>query len=183
MISLKIITLGEPSVGKTALTHHFVYNKFSHTDMTIGVDFAIKHINNDKMQIWDTAGQESFRSISRSYYRGADAALLVFNLHDITSLNKIMYWYNDFRQVNNNALCVLVGTKCDLKHNVCDKKIKEITSSLEIEYFETSSKMSINTKIPFMYIYNHFKTIYSNKTESTNISLHMSQTKQGSCCI
>lgn len=182
MISLKIVTLGEPSVGKTALTHHFVYNTFSQTDMTIGVDFAIKRIENDKMQIWDTAGQESFRSISRSYYRGADAALLVFNLHDITSLNRISYLYNDFREVNKDALCVLVGSKSDLKHNVTNENIDRIVTSLDIKYFETSSKLGKNTIEPFMYIYNHFKNL-KNEANSNSIKLDIPQMKHNCCMI
>ena len=156
MKSIKAITIGEAAVGKTALTMRYAYNTFGLHEMTIGVDFAIKHMSDGgKIQIWDTAGQESFRSISRSYYRAADAALIVFSLNDLRSFSNVEYWYRDFRKINKHALCVLVGTKSELEKCVPEKKIQEMCNLLSLTYYETSAKCNINISSPFDYLYKH----------------------------
>ena len=82
----KYIIVGESSVGKSCLLLQFIDNRFKDShDLTIGVDFGSKTIQlndstNVKVQIWDTAGQESFRSITRSYYRGSICALLCYDI-------------------------------------------------------------------------------------------------------
>lgn len=180
MANIKVITVGEPGVGKTALTCHYVHNMFQNTEMTIGVDFATKvFADGGKLQIWDTAGQESFRSISRSYYRGAHAVLLVFNLNDHVSFEKIKHWYSDLRNMNNDALCVLVGTKCELKHYVTREEIQQFCNELHINYYETSAKHAINVYKPFDYIYESLRdTVQAQKQHAP------SQTQQTryKCC-
>ena len=87
----KYIIVGDSSVGKSCLLLRFANNQFKDGhDLTIGVEFgsrtvAIDSQNNIKLQVWDTAGQESFRSITRSYYRGAICALLVYDVTRRTS--------------------------------------------------------------------------------------------------
>ena len=156
MKSLKLITIGEAGVGKTALTMRYANETFDMHEMTIGVDFAIKRMNDGgKIQIWDTAGQEAFRSISRSYYRGAHGCLIVFSLNDLRSFHKVQSWYEDFREINEDALCVLVGTKSELQRKVQDVQIKELCESLNLEYFETSAKCNTNVSSAFDSIYKH----------------------------
>jgi small GTP-binding protein len=183
MASIKVITIGEAGVGKTALTMRYANNTYGLHEMTIGVDFAIKRLNDGrKIQIWDTAGQESFRSISRSYYRGAHAALIVFSLDDIRSFQKLQYWYEDLKQINKNALCVLVGTKSDQIHKISKNQIENLCQLLNIEYFETSSKSSENVAAPFEYIYSAYKT--EKLKHDTNIQLQNTQLKSSqTCCL
>lgn len=94
----KIIIAGSSGVGKSSLLLRFVDNVFSENLLsTIGVDFKFKTLDVNgrkvKMQIWDTAGSEAFRSIVSAYYRGANAVVLVFNLTDRISFNEMTdFW-------------------------------------------------------------------------------------------
>lgn len=88
-------------------------------DLTIGVEFGARLINLDgkqiKLQIWDTAGQESFRSITRSYYRGAAGALLVYDITRRETFDHLASWLEDARQhANPNMTIMLIGNKADL---------------------------------------------------------------------
>ena len=183
MVSLKLITIGEAGVGKTALTLRYANNSYGFHEMTIGVDFAIKQLpNGTKLQIWDTAGQESFRSISRSYYRGADAAIVVFALNNLHSFNKIRMWIDDFRSVNRTAILVLVGSKCELNHEVSQDKIRDLLNVYNIKYFECSAKENINVSSPFDYIIDNYKLVdtHSDLVQLTN-NEKIQQIKQNCC--
>lgn len=88
-------------------------------DLTIGVDFGAKIVeilgDRIKLQIWDTAGQESFRSIARSYYRDASGALLVFDVTRRDSFNHLSQWLEEAHQYATDQIVItLVGNKCDL---------------------------------------------------------------------
>ncbi len=99
----KYIIVGESSVGKSCLLLRFIDNRFKDAhDLTIGVDFGSKTLSlvdgtNVKVQIWDTAGQESFRSITRSYYRGSICALLVYDITRRTTFDNLVKWLEDMR--------------------------------------------------------------------------------------
>ena len=117
----KYIIVGESSVGKSCLLLQFLDNKFKDShDLTIGVDFGSKIIRLDdgtnvKVQIWDTAGQESFRSITKSYYRGSICALLVYDITRRSTFENLARWLEDLRDVAYNKMVVmLIGNKDDL---------------------------------------------------------------------
>merc|ERR1712087_731247 len=100
-VLLKVIILGESGVGKTALLHKYVSNQFiENHKATIGADFMTKEIEIDDklitLQMWDTAGQERFKSLGNSFYRGADAAILVYDITDKATFTKIDEWRSNF---------------------------------------------------------------------------------------
>ena len=176
---MKLITIGEAGVGKTALTLRYVNNTYGYNEMTIGVDFAIKHLpDGEKIQIWDTAGQESFRSISRSYFRGADAALICFDLTNLNSFTKIKYWYDDLRTVNTNAICVIVATKADKQAVVPRERINSLIEDLDLMYFETSAKNG-NVSEPFEYVYKNVAA----KSETPTVNVVQKQNNNNCCYI
>ena len=145
MFSYRLVTVGDTGCGKTALTMTYANGFYGRNDMTIGVDFAIKKFEDgSKVQIWDTAGQESFRSISRSYYRGAQGVLIIFDLSNAKSFINVKKWFDEFKEINESAVCVLVGTKADKMKIVGEEEIKRIAESLDIKYFETSAKNNEN---------------------------------------
>lgn len=117
----KFIVIGDSAVGKSCLLLQFTDHRFkADHDLTIGVEFGARTISlNDKsikLQIWDTAGQESFRSITRSYYRGAVAALLVFDVTKRESYEALDSWMRETRNnANGTITIVLVGNKVDLE--------------------------------------------------------------------
>merc|ERR1712244_184218 len=117
----KYIIIGDTGVGKSCLLLQFTDKRFQPVhDLTIGVEFGARMINIDgkqiKLQIWDTAGQESFRSITRSYYRGAAGALLVYDMTRRDTFNHLTTWLEDARQhSNSNMVIMLIGNKSDLE--------------------------------------------------------------------
>ncbi|GAA5991448.1 hypothetical protein JCM10908_005708 [Rhodotorula pacifica] len=121
----KQILLGDAACGKSSLLVRLTDDRFlQHSEPTIGVEFGsriveIKEGEDEgkriKLQIWDTAGQESFRAITRSYYRGAGGALLVFSLTSHQSFTNCLGWLADLRQWGEEDLLVLlVGNKGDI---------------------------------------------------------------------
>jgi len=120
LLSRRYIIIGDTGVGKSCLLLQFTDKRFQPVhDLTIGVEFGARLINLDgkqiKLQIWDTAGQESFRSITRSYYRGAAGALLVYDITRRETFDHLASWLEDARQhANPNMTIMLIGNKADL---------------------------------------------------------------------
>ena len=145
----KYIIIGNPSVGKSCLLNMFLNGKFStEYEITVGVEFGAKTIEIEdgskvKLQIWDTAGQESFKSITRSYYRAAAVAILVFDITSRDSFEAITSWMEECK-VNGNPemTLVLVGNKTDLEHKraVPTSEASEFAKKHNMAFFETSAK-------------------------------------------
>ena len=146
-VTFKILTIGESGVGKTCILRRFVENKFLKNHLaTIGIDFKTKTltINNQeiKLKIWDTAGQERFRNITTQYYKGADGIVLVYDVTDEASYDKIRDW---MEQILSNTQqeeigLVLMGNKCDMEpRNVTEEMGKKMAEELKIDYYETSA--------------------------------------------
>ncbi|CAI9100173.1 OLC1v1037113C1 [Oldenlandia corymbosa var. corymbosa] len=119
--SFKFVTLGDSAVGKTCLTYKFINGGFpgGGHETTIGVDFGCRTIpigrKAVKLQIWDTAGQENFRSITRSYFREAAGALLVYDVSRRETFVHVVSWLEDLRQyVHPHTKIMLLGNKSDL---------------------------------------------------------------------
>jgi Ras-related protein Rab-2A len=116
----KYIIIGDQAVGKSSLLLKFTDKRFTpNYNVTIGVEFGSRTIDVDgkpiKLQIWDTAGQESFRSITRSYYRGATGALLVYDVSRRETFDHITRWLQDVRHdADSQTVLMLVGNKSDL---------------------------------------------------------------------
>jgi small GTP-binding protein len=123
-LEAKIVVLGSQGVGKTSLVHRYVHSSFRpHGDppSTIGASFLTKRVLDSdtdtvvRLQIWDTAGQERFRSISRLYYRGANACILCYSITDEESFNEMGKWLRDLRkELGESVILHVVGTKADL---------------------------------------------------------------------
>lgn len=116
----KLVLVGDSGVGKSCLMHHFIYNRFKRdTTQTIGVDFSAKSVrlgNQDiKLQIWDTAGQEKFRSVARSYYRGSIGIIILYDITKPESFRHVPTWLTDVKNTARSecSVCV-VGNKSDL---------------------------------------------------------------------
>ena len=154
----KILLIGDSGVGKSCLLLRFADDSWTDSHIsTIGVDFKIKTLNCDgkiiKLQIWDTAGQERFRTITSSYYRGAQGIILVFDCTDMESFNNVKQWLGEIdRYACENVNKLLVGNKTDLvDQRVVDATVaKEFADSMEIPYIETSAKNAYNVEETFI---------------------------------
>jgi len=114
---------------------------------SIGVDFKLKNINMDgkkvKLQIWDTAGQERFRTITTSYYKGAQAIIIVYDVTDKDSFDHLKNWLADIDKFAKEGVTkILVGNKCDLEQRrvISKEQGMEFAKKHNIEFFETSAK-------------------------------------------
>jgi small GTP-binding protein len=143
---LKVIIIGDSTVGKTQLTLRFADDTFSDAPMpTIGVDFRVKEVSalgsTYRLQIWDTAGQERFRNITESYYRRARGVIIVYDLSNRDSFHQVEAWIGSIaRSPSSDIPRVLVGNKDDLPHAVSDAEIAAATSQYKIQHFLTSAK-------------------------------------------
>lgn len=155
---LKFIIVGDSSVGKSNILLRFTDNRFqSSHDLTIGVEFATKIISKQntvyKLQIWDTAGQEAFRSITRSYYRGTIGCLMVYDVTNKTSFESLNFWIDDLKKYcDPNTVITLVGNKTDLETNreVSVVEGQEFAEKHGISFFETSAKTGNKVSDCFM---------------------------------
>eukprot|EP00331_Platyophrya_macrostoma_P030609 CAMPEP_0176456638 /NCGR_PEP_ID=MMETSP0127-20121128/31413_1 /TAXON_ID=938130 /ORGANISM="Platyophrya macrostoma, Strain WH" /LENGTH=216 /DNA_ID=CAMNT_0017846647 /DNA_START=45 /DNA_END=695 /DNA_ORIENTATION=- len=153
----KYIIIGDAAVGKSCLLMQFLDKRFkSDHDATIGVEFGSRNVTIKdkvvKLQIWDTAGQESFRSITRSYYRGAIGALLVYDITRRDTFENIERWLEETRQyANSNMIIFLIGNKCDLEseRQVSTEEGETFAKAHNILFMETSAKTAKNVEEVF----------------------------------
>eukprot|EP01105_Mastigella_eilhardi_P014378 TRINITY_DN3272_c1_g1_i3.p1 TRINITY_DN3272_c1_g1~~TRINITY_DN3272_c1_g1_i3.p1 ORF type:complete len:195 (-),score=62.90 TRINITY_DN3272_c1_g1_i3:43-627(-) len=124
---------------------------------TIGVDFKLRSVNIDdklvKLQIWDTAGQERFRNITSSYYRGANGVLIVYDVTDASSFDKVQYWMKELKpHTHEQVRLMLVGNKIDMaaQRVVNTAQGQKLSSELGLRLFETSAKTDTNVTEAFM---------------------------------
>eukprot|EP00616_Rhizochromulina_sp_CCMP1243_P010003 CAMPEP_0118998332 /NCGR_PEP_ID=MMETSP1173-20130426/63020_1 /TAXON_ID=1034831 /ORGANISM="Rhizochromulina marina cf, Strain CCMP1243" /LENGTH=211 /DNA_ID=CAMNT_0006949823 /DNA_START=35 /DNA_END=670 /DNA_ORIENTATION=+ len=154
----KYIIIGDTGVGKSCLLLQFTDKRFQPVhDLTIGVEFGARMVNIDnrqiKLQIWDTAGQESFRSITRSYYRGAAGALLVYDISRRDTFNHLTRWLEEAKQNSNpNMVIMLIGNKSDLDHRrqVTYKEGEQFAEQNGLVFLETSAKTAANVEQAFI---------------------------------
>jgi len=163
----KYIIIGDTGVGKSCLLLQFTDKRFQPVhDLTIGVEFGARMIHVDqqqvKLQIWDTAGQESFRSITRSYYRGAAGALLVYDITRRETFTHLSRWLEEARQNGNpHMVIMLIGNKSDLEHRrqVTVEEGEAFAEEHGLIFLETSAKTAANVEEAFV---NTARKIYEN---------------------
>jgi small GTP-binding protein len=152
----KICIVGDGGVGKTTILYQYVDGKFiENTQMTIGINFFVKHIALNEfdtkiiLQIWDLGGQEHFASVRPSFYQGASGIIYTYDLTRISTFNNLIEWKNEIgRVVNGNTPSVLIGNKLDLidseNRQIFPKDIQNLKKDLRFsDYFETSAKENV----------------------------------------
>ncbi|CAK74708.1 unnamed protein product (macronuclear) [Paramecium tetraurelia] len=168
----KYIIVGDTSVGKSCILLNYTEKKFNEDhETTIGVEFGSQLLKmNDrtiKIQIWDTAGQESFRSITRSYYKGSIGVVLVFDLTKKDTYYNVMKWHNEILDCTHEFVEIsLVGNKLDLEseRQVSSKEALEYAQSNKMNYLETSAKTGQNVDKVFEDIAQRILVKIDNKT-------------------
>ena len=174
---IHLILLGETGVGKTSIMRRFINNEFiSKSSSSIGIDYNFKSMKyNNKtysIQIFDTAGQERFKSLVKTYYHIGDGFFIIFDLTNDNSLDAIKYWIEGVNEIIENPKFIILGNKDDLQKNmkISDDVIKnQLENYKDIIYIKTSAKAGTNIKQAFE------KMIDLLENENNNVQIEQEQ--------
>ena len=182
----KIVVLGNSSVGKTCIVNRFSEDTFEEgIQPTIGANFVTKKLLMDdcyyKFEVWDTAGQEKYRSLAPMYYKGAAAALVVYDISLPGSLESARDW---IKELHDNAppSCViaLVGNKSDLNRVVTKEAANHLAQKFSLIHIEVSAKTGENIQEAFLSIARKLPKSASRKAK-TGLKIEESK-KYSYCC-
>ena len=195
-LKFKIIVIGESRVGKTSLIKRYTKDQFGGVYLTtVGIDFQDKTIEIEdkkvKLQVWDTAGQERFRNVAKNYFQSSNGFLLVFDITDKESFQKLNDFWMD--QLNTHApkkaKSVLVGNKSDLagQRQVSIEDAEEFAKDNNLKYYEVSAKEGTKVVELFFYLANEIyqSHTYEENNYNKNITLKKEKSKKKDkkkCC-
>jgi small GTP-binding protein len=198
----KILLLGDSSVGKTCFLLRYSDDTFTENHIsTIGLDYRFKLVNleNDKkvkLQIWDTAGQDRFRAITKNYYKGAHGIILIYDVTNITTFNNIKSWVSQIRENTTEKIKIaLVGNKIDEDdlRKISFDEGQKLAAEYDLKFFESSAKKNLRVSEVFNYIteeinnQNIKKEIDNGdknklKMKTVIIGVEKDKTKKAGCC-
>lgn len=153
----KVVTLGQSSVGKTSLVLRITKNRFDmFNPSTIGAGYSVLHVKDLSIGLWDTAGQERYLSLVETYYRGAHVVLLVYDISDISSVDRLKYYltnYNLGTDDGKKQTLIVVGNKTDrVRQEDVESTKQKVVGMLsdyitvqDVVYTTTSAKNGSNT--------------------------------------
>ena len=172
-LMFKILILGDSGVGKSSLFLRYTKNEFNQ-DMrsTIGVEFGLKFLKIEnfqlKIQIWDTAGMERYRSITNAYYKGAKGVIIVYDICRKKSFDNVDNWIEDFKsKADEDAVILLIGNKSDLneQREVSIEEAELKAQKNKYGFMETSAKDNNNVEKAFETLFEEIVKIYKDKNE------------------
>ena len=195
-ITFRSVTIGDSSVGKTCIVNRFLQDKFDPAEQnTIGTLYESFQDTRDgrdlEIQIWDTAGQEQYRSLGPIYYRSSAAALVVFDITNRKSFEDIGVWVQEFRNVaGENTIVLLVGNKIDLASNrvITQEEAQEWAQKNNCIYHETSAMSGEGVKELFKVLVDELMKMYNGEdgmkvvTRSKNLEQSDSTSGNGCSC-
>ena len=184
----KIILVGDSGVGKTCLLSMYINGKCGPTIPTIALEFCTKEIELDdnykvKVQLWDTAGQDKFRAITRNYYKGANGIILIYDVTNINTYENIKKWLNEIKEeISDKVSIILIGNKIDNENQrkITKEQGEKLANEVNIPFFETSAKTGegINESVFFL-----VKLIADNDPEFKNRGRNLKvKNKKRKCC-
>ncbi|GBG28366.1 Ras-related protein Rab-5A [Hondaea fermentalgiana] len=186
----KLVLLGDTAVGKSCLVVRFVRDEFfEFQEPTIGAAFLTQTVTLDdatvKFEIWDTAGQERYRSLAPMYYRGASAAVVVYDMTNRESYDGAKSWITELqRRGDPNVILALAGNKVDNEEQrqVPKEEVQEYANENGIVFFETSAKTAQNVRELFVEIANKLpKTEQADEASAFPVTDDVSEEKRGCC--
>ena len=188
----KVLIVGDANAGKTSILDQFTNNNFDGTYIsTIGIDFNVKSVTVDdnktiKLQIWDTCGQERFKALTRSYYRNADAVIIVYDITSPKSFDNAKQWIRETELfMDSDVLIVLVGNKSDLYET---RKVQyydghKLAQEKHLQFFETSAKYDNNIETLFNFVASKlYHTEKEDKQKEESIKLKKKKSWKSKCC-
>jgi len=181
-ITFKVIMLGDSAVGKSTLFERWRSNLFQQTTTTVGMELWTKTYSCDgkniQIQLWDTAGQELYRAVTKSYYREAMGALLVYDITKMETYQHVSSWFKEFQAVNNieNLPILMIGNKSDLEQErtVSEQEANSFASTHGFLFMETSARHGNEVQRAFQILFQEIYKIQAqnptNKQETTTLT-------------
>ena len=194
-IEVKVCIIGDTDVGKTSLSTRYCHGEFPGSSTpTIGASFLQRRVIVDNteisLQIWDTAGQERFRSMAPMYYRGAKAAICVFDVTNDESFNRVSTWLRDLRaHADPNAVICLAGNKCDKMPDFDTAKCHALAKEMGGAFFLTSAmtgegvqELFENLSRNIFEVYQHSRRPVSKEAETMKLGAAPPAEAPKGCC-
>ena len=185
----KVLLLGDSTVGKTCVLLKYTDKIFQDTHMmTIGLDYRLKTMKlqngqDVKLQIWDTAGQDRFRSITKNYYKGSNGIILIYDVTSLKTFENVKSWVSQIHEeISDKVVIYLVGNKVDMEEErkVTTEEGQKLAEELGVPFIETSAKSGLNIDEIFNDIVERINKAFGNiKKPTKNISYQAPDKK---CC-
>ena len=188
----KILLLGDSEVGKSCFLMRYSDNVFVENYITtIGLDYKLKNVKLDsgktiKVQLWDTAGQDKYRTIAKNYFKGSHGILLLYDITKQSSFNNIREWIQDIREeVSQKAIIFLIGNKIDLadQRKISKEKGIELAEEYKLPFFEASAKSGENVDEVFKALYKKISEVYGDLEREMGSKLNKRKKNQRKCCF
>ena len=188
----KILLLGDSEVGKSCFLMRYSDNVFVENYITtIGLDYKLKSVKLDsgktiKVQLWDTAGQDKYRTIAKNYFKGSHGILLLYDVTKQSSFQNIRDWIQDIREeVSQKAIIFLIGNKIDLvdKRKISKEKGIELAEEYKLPFFEASAKSGENVDEVFKALYKKISEVYGDLEKEMGTKLNKRKKNKRKCCF
>ena len=196
-ISFKIITIGNSGVGKTSILQRYIYNTFNEEHLaTTGLEYSYKNVTLEngktiKLKLFDTAGQEKFHSLSKTYFKNADGVLFVYAVNDIDSFKNIKNWINIFNENYNRKTDIplyLIENKKDLNSEV-ERSLVDyfLEENKNFRFKSTSAALDYENSINELFqelseiLYEKYQKFENKEQRNIRLSVYIRKKKKG--CI
>ena len=175
--SIKIIVVGDVGVGKTHIIYRYINGDFENEDYspTLGVEFSSKNVKVDDneaifhLELWDTGGMESFKSIRQNYYKNTACVIFVYEIISQASLDSVDNWIEecDLYNNNNNLIKILIGNKTDLndQRQVTEEQGRSIAEKYDMIFYEASALNGYNINTIFLNLVNQIYNLIKNENK------------------
>lgn len=193
--NVKLVLLGDQGVGKSSIALRFVRGEFTeNSEATIGAAFLTQTINvsnvSIKFDIWDTAGQERYHSLAPMYYRGAQAAVVVYDVTNTKTFQKAVSWIKELKQqANSQIIMVLAGNKADMaseKRAVSREEAQAFAEENNLIFTESSAKTGMCVGDIFMAVAQTLAKLRPQSAEPEGKGIKLGKDsgkkKDGGCC-
>jgi len=187
-----LVLVGDSGVGKSCILQRFADDTYTENYMTtIGVDFKIRTVELDgktvKLNVWDTGGQERFRAVTSSYYRGSHGVVIVYDITSKSSFDHVISWLQEVeRSAPADANRLLIGNKCDVDtgRQVTTEEGQALADKLGMPFLETSAKFATNVEHSFLTMAKQIKERVGAPTAIANVekTIHVGESKKVNMC-
>ena len=193
-IVYKVLLLGDSTVGKTCFLLRYCDKSFQDAHLsTIGLDYRLRTMtlkNNKtiKFQIWDTAGQDRFRAITKNYYKGANGIILIYDVTNSQTFENVKNWITQIKEeASKNVVIYLAANKIDVADDlkvITPEEGQKMADEYHMPFFETSAKEGININEIFEDIVEKVDEVFSKLEvpKTGQNKLYDGKEKKKSCC-